>query len=160
MWRLIMTEYEKGASPSCRYFYTDPLAAAWMAKYFGIKIMLNDPDRGPELKAEEIAAYITAEAEGDTSDRDTRYYIHTDSLHLLEPRIGDLYYNSCNGSYHEVTEKGSNPPGGRVVVENWECKEDDIDLSTATMWWNYGKTHDRIIQRKDKPFFWPERQAV
>ena len=42
---------EKGASPSGRYFYADPLAAAYMAKHFGIRILDLILDRGPDRRA-------------------------------------------------------------------------------------------------------------
>lgn len=61
-----------------KYFYTDSLAAAWMAKHFGMMfnedgIIWNAPDdRGAKI------GFCN------------KQYIHPDSLHLLEPKIDDI----------------------------------------------------------------------
>jgi hypothetical protein len=138
---------------SRRYFYTDPLAAAWMAKHHSV-----------EFWHTMVEILVRAKRQHqEWADTVGNHYIHPNSLHLLEPQIGDVYYNSCNGSYHEVTEKG--PPkyvAGSCEI-HWRysgCKPDDITLSTATGWWNAGDTHDRIIQRGGILFHWPESEAV
>ena len=73
---------------SKRYFYTDPLAAAWMAKQFGMRV---------------VHPYVAASGNPEMWDSDThsfegfvsefpggsRLYLHPDSLPLLEPQIGD-----------------------------------------------------------------------
>src|SRR4051794_7466770 len=77
---IIMTESTRGASPpvSRRYFYTDPLAAAWMARHFG-------------MRYQALPSHITSYdfIEGSLDGGDGPYIIHPDSLHLLEPQIGD-----------------------------------------------------------------------
>ena len=74
------------------YFYTDPLAAAWMAKHFGMKMAIPDGKQGWTLNQLIIAFQI-----------DSPIHIHPDSLPLLEPRDGDinikgLVYMHC--SFH------------------------------------------------------------
>ena len=68
-----------------RYFYTDPLAAAWMEKHFSmtfVDLPFGLIERGPFLgKSFEFVSFPTA----------SKLCIHSDSLHLLEPRVGDLY---------------------------------------------------------------------
>jgi hypothetical protein len=136
-----------------RYYYTDPLAAAFMAKHHGMRFMDCagfDVSACPRLL--------------DCSERHglaEAMYIHPDSLPMLHPRIGDLYYNSCNGSYHEVTKKGAPKLIEGSCEIRWQYsgrKPEDITLQTALMWWNGGDTTDRIIQRKGIAFHHPESE--
>src|SRR5258708_34729609 len=66
------------------YFYTDLLAAAWMAKHFGMFLTL------PTLKSFDYANQKGFKwesiAHGPYSEK---YYVHPDSLHALEPQVGD-----------------------------------------------------------------------
>lgn len=71
-----------------RKFYSDPLAVAWMGKHFGMRIVDAD---GEETDWWECL-YSTM---GQTVELpDERFHIHPDSLHLLEPRAGDLLQGS------------------------------------------------------------------
>ena len=76
-----------------RYFYTDPLAAAWMAKHFGMEFdWFSDQGNGPVAQTpESIAHDILYPGTGG------RYYIHPDSLHLLEPQARDTVLFFDNG---------------------------------------------------------------
>lgn len=77
-----------------RYFYTDPLAAAWMAKHFGMKLRV-DADSNGGYMIDAGARFIDC---GDTFrelwERDFsslgKMYVHPDSLHLLDPQLGDI----------------------------------------------------------------------
>lgn len=62
-----------------RYFYTDPLAAAWMAKHFGMFFI--HPYDGDAFCDEAVAGWGISPV-----------YIHPDSLHLLESQVGDLIH--------------------------------------------------------------------
>lgn len=72
-----------------KYFYTDPLAAAWQSKYFGM--VFTDQDDaiidcwmiGLHIDTHAVSTRLTAK-------KDRKYYIHPDSLKLLEPRVGDM----------------------------------------------------------------------
>ncbi|WP_157369556.1 hypothetical protein [Zavarzinella formosa] len=74
-------------------------------------------------------------------NRETREYaersalasisVHLDSLHMLELRVGDIV----------VAPNTSAPTPARI-----------IDTEHMRFWKKY-----RIIQRDDKPFFWPEK---
>lgn len=66
-----------------KYFYKDPLAAAWMAKHFGMRFQDNGYEASPY---EELLSHYDAGGDGKTFPK---YYIHPDSLHLLEPQRGD-----------------------------------------------------------------------
>jgi hypothetical protein len=134
-----------------RYFYRDPLAAAWMQKHFGMRLHDADFDEPTSAPPEEIAQWGVGPI-----------CIHPESLPIMAPVIGDLYYNSCNGSYHTVTEKGSGRrlPNGEKHWEDWDCHYDDITLEQALDWWNDGKSSDRIIQRNGLAFHWPESEGA
>lgn len=69
-----------------KYYYTDPLAAAWMAKHFGMKFY--------EFFPESDVAMIRWKNKLCVVDK---IYIHPDSLHLLEPKIQDLAIMPCEG---------------------------------------------------------------
>ena len=62
-----------------RYFYTSPLAAAWMAHHFGLAF---EDRQGRAIPDREIVLLGSGHA---------RSYVQKDSLRLLLPRIGDIY---------------------------------------------------------------------
>ena len=104
-----------------RYFYTDPLAAMWMAKKFGMRYCV------PNGSSQTLRNLLC----------DPRFkweagvIIHHDSLHLLEPRVGDVM-------------------GGFALLE-----------IASDMCLNMLKQHKLdgnefiIIQRNGIPFMWP-----
>jgi hypothetical protein len=75
-----------------KFFYTDPLAAAWQAKHFEIKIFTTGLDNGVHPKRirdwDEDAMSIAEDVARDVAT--DRYYIHAESMNVLHPRIGDL----------------------------------------------------------------------
>lgn len=74
-----------------RYFYTDPLAAAWMAKHFGMVFRENPPQDDGWVSP--------------PNDVRERYIICPDSLHLLEPQDKDIYINTARSPeiWHSAT---------------------------------------------------------
>jgi hypothetical protein len=65
-----------------RFFYTDPLAAAWMAKHFGMKFK--------HWRWNDLSFQFTP-VNGGSNDAPThKLYIHPDSLALLRARPRDL----------------------------------------------------------------------
>lgn len=100
-----------------RYFYTDPLAADWMVKHFGMEF----EHRG-------------------IRDENSIYIIHPDSLHLLEPQVGDLVTVNDAQDAHIAFH------------------QDFIDALKA----NYTLfSHPvRSIQRNAILFMWPESEEV
>ena len=123
-----------------RYFYKDPLAAAWMAKHFGMKLLkywhdFYDPNKVyySEIDFEEILR----EASRSINEL---CLVHSDSLQLLHPRLGDVLYSRI---------------GGGVSVE--EILSDERALQTGPHIIQRG---GRIIQRDGKPFFWPKREVI
>lgn len=132
-----------------RFFYTDPLAAAWMAKHFEMNIgLLTRPESEWYSEEEPICGCVDLPAndlrlliEQLTDDPGEDYvagklYIHPDSLHLLEPRKGDV----CQG------------------ISGWddECfvMKGDGDKD------HLSKVGAVIIQRNGVSFMWPESEEA
>src|SRR5579863_1248979 len=68
--------HKEQTSMTKRFFYKDPLAAAWMTAKFGMEFIDLITGR---IEPSDIGTALY-----------TRGYVHPDSLHLLEPREGDL----------------------------------------------------------------------
>lgn len=83
-----------------KYYYTDPLAAAYMAREFGVAYVIKDF----KWLDNACTCYNMRRENAD------KYYIHPDDYHIFEPQSGDM-----------------------MAV-------------------------DKVIQRNNKPFFWPEVQ--
>ena len=115
-----MTDHIKAV----RYFYTAPLAAAWMHRYFDMRLQVLVADNPPVF-------YRWSPKQPDLAWQDNRYYLHPDSLHLLEPVDGDEYRNSAG------------------EVETW--------ASRLGLTWH---PRYRIVFRDGKPFFWPESETI
>jgi hypothetical protein len=113
-----------------RYFYTDPLAAAWMAKHFGMKF--NEGLPTVEFSSDPVGRNMTAVLVT-VDDLFPRFHVHPDSLHLLKPRVGD---STSDGTVDENM--------GELQVHHIYEYYSEIDGDT------------RIIQRDGKPFHWPE----
>ena len=112
-----------------RYFYTDPLAAAWMAKNFGMRLRPDCYGERPLLLGEDVTRFEHPRFGG-------KFYIHTDSLPVLEPMIGDkdadgLVYRMCG--YHDK-------------------------LSWVDRYDNFCHEESRTSIREGKPFMWPESE--
>lgn len=123
-----------------RYYYTCPLQAAYMAKEFGM-IFFTPED---EEYNEEIYADGNVECAFEF-DGVERLYIHPDSVHMLEPKTGDVITSL-------VTEYGYVVPSRIAEIQNGNLYSKSCD---GRKWIPYGGK-SRIIQRNAKPFFWPE----
>lgn len=110
-----------------RYYYTDPLAAAWMAKHFGMVF-----DRWTEGLGKWTGRLSGSDTLQDFEDC-TQLFIHPDSLHLLEPRAGDL----VQWLIHDG--QGGYIPGAGVY--GYFCGKGKVE---------------RIVERDGKQLFWPE----
>ena len=118
-----------------RYFYTEPLAAAWMAKQFGMRFV----DKSCLPVSADPAMWYMAERHYLAGS----LFIHPDSLHLLEPQRGDLIHANIS-SPHIMTMA---PHCGYVT---WgEC------VDPRTQYYDC-----KIIQRNGLSFFWPEWAGV
>lgn len=140
-----------------RYYYTDPLAAAWMAKHFGMRFLSdrsndNAPDDASDHEAD--TAYEADCGWGKAKER--KYYIHPDSLHQLEPQVEDLVLLS-NINIDDSTEgdiKQEKIDWTRVFLIERRDKGSFLNITENNRLWDgYFKS---IIQRNVTPFHWPE----
>lgn len=125
-----------------RYFYTEPLAAAWMAKHFGMKFCryCNDSSDSPIYETlDEFEGYHDWPVGGWD-----KYYIHPFSAYLLVPQDRDLL-QIIGGHYHDSVVMGTTIPNDMKAV--WTG---DADLQPTT----FQGAH--IIQRNGIAFMWPE----
>lgn len=106
-----------------KYYYDDPISAAYMAKNFDFQIM-GSPHHIFEHWKDIAANYATG----------GKYYLHPDSVKLLEPQEDDL----CD--FEEVA-----------------C----CDCGTTI--WEFGKHSGKvkqIIERNNKPFIMPKEETA
>lgn len=130
-----------------QYFYTDTLAAAFMAKHFKMRFgcryesgeFNGNPGMGALHRWQEIVRW---------NEFAGPIYIHPDSERLLGPAIGDLIHNGCCSNYYVVAEE---------YIPDWSASN-EVALAHAKKW--FESPHARIVQRGEKPFFWPEREAA
>lgn len=126
-----------------RHFYTDPLAAAWQAKYHGMRFKPESEIHARAQIKDAIQHSYKCQIE-----------IHPDSLLLLEPKSGDivtyslsnhiLYFHGWLDEFKEEfwgSETPINHGSDRVQV-------DDLD------------NINEIIQRNGIPFISPEREEA
>lgn len=128
-----------------KYFYTDPLAAAWMAKHFGMKIEWSNEDGW------QITHLIHQSIMGNEKVSIVKLYIHPDSLYLLDPQEGDIVNPSSSWQLAYI--------GSTILVKNMERMPNStfMDINTINdISKKYGDVI--IIQRKGIPFMWPESE--
>lgn len=121
-----------------RYYYTDPLAAAWMAKHHEMDFLHEADGKIGRIEhgwGGETLVYSVIEY-----GEEPPYYIHPDSLHLLEPRVGDVVTDTGTEFYYVSIDKSCDETP--MVINPAHCKNDEI------------------IQRNDIAFMWPESEEV
>lgn len=117
-----------------RWYYTDPLAAAWMAKHFDFYIGWYEEERWcKHSSVEDIVAHPMS----------AKLYIHPDSLPLLEPKCYDIIEAigmgaGCPPNYYYMTYEN---------FHSWNILNP-----------NTPHTLYKIIQRNGLPFMWPEQE--
>lgn len=114
-----------------RFYYDDPLAAAWMAKHFG---MFFEDD------VVDWRAPCAVWGQRILFDDKRKRYIHSDSLPLLEPQTGDLV---CGGKHRSVYSVGVSDISTQycITVEDARALEDL-----------------EILRRNGRAFHWPKRE--
>lgn len=96
-----------------RYYYDDPLEAAWMAKHHGMRFL---DVRGAELLwgvVDNVFCWAVDDVQPDGSRpgyAGIEFYPCHDSLPLLEPRVGDAGIVR----YDEFEELGQWPEAGQI----------------------------------------------
>ncbi len=127
-----------------RYYYINPLKAAWMAKEFGFKFgMGSNPFINTGLGGF-IALSVDSLANAGWGEP---IYLHPDSIPLLQPQVGDLYLYFCpdgfakTGFVHDIYDL--NCDKGMVVNHHYHA----------------GVIPSRIIERNGKAWFNPEVES-
>jgi len=119
-----------------KYYYTDPLIAAYMMRAFNVGI--GTPNyHNPEKRRKQSYASLCNHAINNTEDK---YYVHPDSYSIFKPIEGDCVYHLDfgYGSIHEFE------------VECGEPYTIGMDSEAHFL------TGGAIIQRNGKQFFMPE----
>lgn len=128
-----------------KYFYTDPIAAAFMVREYGVEVTANKEGGG---QTEPITWDLLWAIETIRSEEDyERYYVHPDSHHIFEPQVGDFYQDEDpNGiSIERITKVDK-------IDKTYEATSDYGNDAH----WYYGEELPKIIQRNGNPFFAPE----
>ncbi|QEL16783.1 hypothetical protein [Limnoglobus roseus] len=81
-----------------RYFYKDPIAAAWMAKHFRMKLLAGKFT----LQAESVDTFLRLLAEGMEIDT---IVVQKESIPLLDPKVGDMVEDDGRGKLRILTEQ-------------------------------------------------------
>ena len=145
-----------------KLYYTDALAAAYMASEFGV-IFTKEIKAGlwqSSLHHDSAIDYdikITPRRGRKIDKRLSPYkppfYIHPDSYHIFEPQVGDLVkinYGICNDEY----DKSANDHYQVISL----VRNKEFQLARTPRYFSFNKMR-RIIQRNNKPFFWPEEEV-
>jgi hypothetical protein len=136
-----------------RWFYTDPLAAAWMAKSFGMCFWHPELFGGRKIEPHSTIEQLGSDIDSgswtasDYSDYllGIQPYIHPDSLHLLEAKPGDVV--------RVVGRDGRNPT---EPISNLYVGKIQHDAIGVVMY----PEDIQIIQRNRIAFHWPESEEA
>lgn len=132
-----------------KYYYTDPLAAAWMAKKFSMRFENCHLQIGYVEGRDgmhDTCGFLKISSGWDLPNR---FYIHSDSLHLLDSKIGDTVRPSSVQQLAYI--------GGDVLVKNMRGFPNTTFMTMeeiTSIKEKYGNV--QIIERAHVPFMWPE----
>lgn len=115
-----------------KYYYTDPLAAAWMAKHHKMRFLNRV---GDEIFYRNMQDMMDLER--------MKFYIHQDSLHLLNLQVGDMVKSKLGKHADTIIDSQDGIPVMTTIdaAEEILLNEDEV-----------------IIQRSGIPFMWPESE--
>lgn len=138
-----------------KLYYDDPLAAAYMAREFGVEFLqdeLVDEVSCASPKLFTSASHFDDKFHFHINDKKGRkYYIHPDSYHIFEPQGNDVGFDTCDNETYLCN----------VGIEmNWPGYENAV--LTCNDGGDFWKIHDnfKIIQRNNKPFFMPKEEVA
>ncbi len=140
-----------------KYFYADPLKAAWMAKEFGIKFGLGVQDKRDNISYWSVmpiddSILTWPKLELNTEQFNIRYFINSNSEVMLSPQLGDII------EFHYPIDNENNKQICMVVQDS--CLDIPVYEQGLEIDWIRKHPEDieeyKIIQRDDKAFFMPE----
>jgi len=135
----------KGSGEFMKYYYKDALAAAWMADKYGMAFQSASRGDYPYMGMEKGNIYdVNPLHNMQESYRMNNlfvehYYIHPDSLSILEPQVGDLISINNGESASIVTHQ--------EFLEQIESMKHQFSSPL------------KIIQRNNTVFMWPEKES-
>jgi hypothetical protein len=141
-----------------RYFYRDSLAAAWMAKHFGMRLRPDCYEERALPVGEDVTRFTHHAFRG-------RYYTHVDSIHLLDPQDGDAVEFDrwhWERQRHDDLKDASPQPHFALVKIDGDWKH----IFSAGIGWDRVRVGERfslpfkIIQRRGIAFHWPESDTA
>jgi len=149
-----------------RYFYTDPLAAAWMAKHFGVKVHCPvwKGDGVREQSNLPVPLWVFGRIIDATSRKSLgvdRFTVAEESVPVFVPQVGDFVV--CRWPLHKdhfrrqvhgwVTTIEENIDERTVWVrsDNYCSADEDAQFDVSEV---------QIIQRNGLAFHWPEEETV
>lgn len=154
-----------------RYFYTDPLAAAWMAKHFGMMFGIKHNGTihwncigwadGPFSPIKETADILC------TISNHHDLYVHPDSVHLLEPQVDDAVEFDRWYWERQRRQEAKDYPYQAHYAKVIKYGRDDkyLGISSAGIGWDNTVSENpkfslpfKIIQRNGIPFMSPESE--
>ena len=147
-------------TPEKKLYYTDPLAAAYMAREFGVKFTTTQKQR---VKRGVPARYTHIKKKVELSNpwsiacssyKNKKLFIHPDSYYIFEAQLDDI---------EQATDCVINPEMciNKVVEDEVPHKMypySVIHQTPANLMLKEGV--GQIIQRNNKPFFWPESEEL
>lgn len=141
-------------APQPRYFYTDPLAAAWMAKHFGMVFGFQRLD-GTIVLDEDLIHPLEFEQVEPRHWRVAKFIVHPDSLYLLSAQAGDLVTL--------IESQDTRIAGWLELAENSESEQVMVQMNQQGSAWSSmscQRSNLRVFQRNGIAFHWPESEAA
>lgn len=138
-----------------RAYYTCAIKAAFMAKYHGMRFH----HKGDTLTEayNDLSDFFWADFGYDIDEQDPPFYIHPDSMHLLNKKAGDWvsFFSGkvSQGSWPDMIE--SVIPSGDERYPYTGDGRTVYTLESMNPDWFYAD-RIKIIQRNGEAFFWPE----
>lgn len=135
-----------------RYYYTDPLAAAWMTKHFGMNICPDDREipMAKNIALSDSGLMIQVDFAAMGAPQWRKLYIHPDSLHLLEPKVEDIIIHNQTKNPHKIASVGD----GLFFTDPPEF------INGKLCGFHLSKHLFKPIQRNDTPFIWPLHEEI
>ncbi len=111
-----------------RYYYTDLLKAVWMCDAFGFRFEIEDlPYFFPQIYVDIIDYGTAYKVSLSGRTRVAKYYIHPDSIPLLQPQEGDRNIDGL------IFEKGQ-WIGLGYAYSGYNYNNRDIDKRNGKVW--------------------------
>lgn len=137
-----------------RFYYTDPLAAAWMAKHYNMQFADMLGSRLAFVTTSRGCHFVSLEFDDNEEVQaelyDGKYYVHPDSLPLLGHKIGDTVHKDKSFFLivdFEYGKDGKHSIGGGQKTIRGIYREKDPSKYI-------------IIHRNNTPFINPESEEV